>query len=101
MSFTDTFVNYNISAEERAKLDELGLESPADCAFAFTSFDEASAHGVGGAWLATRRSARAMTSVASASWRSTGGFQAQAKHGEHGAATANDGGRNHGCGGLS
>ena len=105
MSTTDAFVDYNISAEEREKLDEMGLECPADCAFAFTCFAEASAHGVGGAWLATRRSARAMTSVASASWRSIGGspivrggaaasqgFHMQAKHGVHNAASANEGG---------
>ena len=81
MAFADSFANYAITADEKEKLDEMGLECPEDCAFAFTCFAEASAHGVGGAWLATRRSARAMTSVASASWRSIAGFQVQTKHG--------------------
>ena len=71
MSTTDPFVDYNISAEEREKLNEVGLETPSDVAFAFTNLDEAKAHGVGGAWVAMRRFARAMTSVASASWRSS------------------------------
>ena len=76
-----SFADYAITPEEMDKLNDMGLESPADCAFAFTSFDEASAHGVGGAWLATRRSARAMTSVAAAAWGSQDGFQMQSKRG--------------------
>ena len=103
MAFADSFANYAITLEEKEKLEELGLECPEDCAFAFTCFAEASAHGVGGAWLAMRRSARAMTAVASASWRSMAGFQVQAKHGVSGVTagpdttpgtgSANDGGQ--------
>ena len=90
MAINDAFVNYAIPEDEKEKLAELGLESPEDCAFAFTSSAEAAAQGVGGVWLATRRSARAMTAVASASWRSMAGFQVQAKHGVSGVTAGPD-----------
>ena len=78
---TFKFADYVITEDEEKKLAELGLECPEDCAFAFTSFAEASAHGVGGAWVAMRRSARAMTSVAAAECRSNVGLHLQSKRG--------------------
>ena len=69
MASFPTVEKYGIGNEDQAKLDELGLEGPADLAFAFTCFEEAKALGVGAAWTAVRRDAKAFAHTACAQWR--------------------------------
>ena len=84
MASFPTFVKYGIGNEDQAKLEKLGLEGPADLAFAFTCFEEAAALGVGAAWTAVRRDAKAFAHTACAQWR---GCKPSTGHGQSGNVT--------------
>ena len=71
-------------AKALAKLQELGLENPADLAFAFTGLEQASALGVGAAWMVVRRDAKAFAHTACAQWR---GCKPSTGHGQSGNVT--------------
>ena len=64
MAFFNWFMESGFAKEDYEATSRLGLESPEDLAFAFTSFDEADALGVGAAWLVARRDARAFAYAA-------------------------------------
>ena len=68
MSTFPTFADYDICKEALAKLQELGLENPADLAFAFTGLEQASALGVGAAWMVVHRDAKAFAHTACVQW---------------------------------
>ena len=84
MSTFSTFANYGICEEALEKLQELGLENPADLAFAFTGLEQASALGVGAAWMVVRRDAKAFAHTACAQWR---GCKPSTGHGQSGKVT--------------
>ena len=78
------FAKYGIKDEDLAKLHTLGLEGPADLAFAFTCLEQAAALGVGAAWTAVRRDAKAFAHTACVQWR---GCKPSTVHGQSGKVT--------------
>ena len=84
MASFSSFENYAIGVDDLTKLFALGLEGPEDLAFAFTRFEEAEALGVGAAWTAVRRDAKAFAHTACVQWR---GCKPSTVHGQSGKVT--------------
>ena len=83
-AFSEDAARFGIGAVAVSMLIELGLECPEDLAFAFTCFEEASLLGVGAAWTAVRRDAKAFAHTACAQWR---GCKPATGHGQSGKVT--------------
>ena len=83
MATFPTFEKSAITLPYLDKLNDLGLEG-SEIAFAFTCFEEASLLGVGAAWTAVRRDAKAFAHTACAQWR---GCKPSTGHGQSGNVT--------------